>query len=291
MILEEATKEAFGYYASELTHGSNKPIIAVCELCGELKITTKHSYYTFCNSCSNILSDKFKGEKNPNYNGGKVKCTCLECGKKFEVDLSIIKAGYGKYCSRSCAAKGRHPSEKTRALMSTAKKGDKHPMFGRTGDKHPRFGKHHTEETKVLIRAALIGKHHTEETKALQSISAIKRMHNSPPAMTAPEKVFDAICKKYDLPFVCNVNAKQHIGNAIPDFIHINKKIIIEVFGNYFHSIWEGFKNLRYIQTVKGRTEQLKAEGYKCIVIWESDLMREDAEKFIIYKLHKEGVI
>lgn len=52
MILEEATKEAYGYYVSELKPQSVKPILAACELCGEFRVTTKNSYYTFCLSCS-----------------------------------------------------------------------------------------------------------------------------------------------------------------------------------------------------------------------------------------------
>lgn len=61
-MLEEATKEAFGYYASELTHGSNKPILAACETCGEFRVISKQSYRIFCNSCSMILGGKMKGK-------------------------------------------------------------------------------------------------------------------------------------------------------------------------------------------------------------------------------------
>ena len=35
MILEEATKEAFGYYASDIPPEKGKPIIASCEFCGK----------------------------------------------------------------------------------------------------------------------------------------------------------------------------------------------------------------------------------------------------------------
>jgi hypothetical protein len=61
MILEEATFEAFGYEVWELTHRSNKPLLAACELCGEFRITTKNAYHSFCKSCA-------KTDKNhPNY--------------------------------------------------------------------------------------------------------------------------------------------------------------------------------------------------------------------------------
>jgi hypothetical protein len=81
MILEDATKEAFGYYASELKSKSNKHILAACELCGEFRIARKDGYHTFCKSCirkgkhltkehkANLSAVK-RGEKNYNWQGG-----------------------------------------------------------------------------------------------------------------------------------------------------------------------------------------------------------------------------
>lgn len=61
MILEQETFEAFGYYPSDLTHGSDKYIIATCELCGKFRIIDNNMYRTFCNSCSQRLGRKQKG--------------------------------------------------------------------------------------------------------------------------------------------------------------------------------------------------------------------------------------
>ena len=113
-------------------------------------------------------------------------------------------------------------------------------------------------------------------------------MHNSRSDITKPEKAFKAICIKHNLPFVCNVVTSKNIGSAVPDFLHKTKKIAVEVFGDYWHGQWLGFKDIGYNQTVKGRKEQLKAEGYKCIIFWESDLMREKADKFVLRELRKE---
>jgi group I intron endonuclease len=59
---------------------------------------------------------------------------------------------------------GLKHSKETLALMREAKKGDKHPMFGRTGDKHPMFGilgeNHH-----------FYGKNHTPETLTKLSLA------------------------------------------------------------------------------------------------------------------------
>jgi G:T-mismatch repair DNA endonuclease (very short patch repair protein) len=196
---------------------------------------------------------------------------------------------------------GTPMSEEQKALI----KGDKNPNYkgGPIKRNCPECGKefevplceikrgHGKYCSRLCATKAYKGKKHTDESKALMSVSAIKRMHNSPLDMTAPEKRFESICEKHNLPFACNVNAKQNIGNAIPDFIHISKKIIVEVFGNHWHSIWSGFKGLTYNKTFEGRIEQLKKEGYKCIVIWESDLMREDSEKYVMHLMNKEGLI
>ena len=51
MIFEDATKEAFGYYASELKPKSNCLIVSACILCGEIKVIAKQNYKRFCRSC------------------------------------------------------------------------------------------------------------------------------------------------------------------------------------------------------------------------------------------------
>lgn len=51
MILEQETHEAFGYYPSDLSHGSHKKIIAVCDGCGIVRVTSKNRYHSLCKSC------------------------------------------------------------------------------------------------------------------------------------------------------------------------------------------------------------------------------------------------
>jgi G:T-mismatch repair DNA endonuclease (very short patch repair protein) len=108
--------------------------------------------------------------------------------------------------------------------------------------------------------------------------------------MTKPEKIFKSICINNNLPFHFVGDGTLWLGNANPDFIHNTKKIVVEVFGDYFHSPLLNRK-LRDTSTMEGRQKQLKKEGYKCIFIWESDLKREDAEAFVIYILKKEKAI
>lgn len=65
--------------------------------------------------------------------------------------------------------KGRLVSEGTRKRMSEAKRGQKHPLFGRRGINSPRYGKIHTQVTRDRIKKSLkgkfVGKYVSEETK------------------------------------------------------------------------------------------------------------------------------
>ena len=98
--------------------------------------------------------------------------------------------------------------------------------------------------------------------------------------------VYASVVVKHNLPFHFTGDGKIWIGNANPDFIHNTHKVVVEIFGDYWHSpLLNG--NIRYTGTLEGRRNQLKREGYKLIVLWESDLKRKDAEAFILYTLAK----
>ena len=251
MILEDATFEAFGYYPSALKPQSTKRILACCDICGEFKITSKNVYYTLCRSCS------LKGH------------TVTEETKR-------------KICEGN---KGKTVTDEVKRKISKAHKG----LLA--GDKHPQW-----KGGKVERICKVCGKiFYTKQCQVKNgygnycsySCSTKEQRHNAKPEKTAPEKAFEDICKKYALPFTFVGDGSFWLGNANPDFVHNTKKIAVEVFGDYWHGQLVN-RNVRKVQTVEGRKEQLKAEGYKCIVFWESDLMRENADKFVLRELRKE---
>ena len=118
MILEDATHEAYGYYPRDLKPKSNKRILAACDSCGKVRVTSKADYRTLCLSCS-TKNDEVRrknslvhiglqaGEKNGNWKGGLVKRICEFCGKGFYTKSNEIKKGWVIYCNQSCAAKAR----------------------------------------------------------------------------------------------------------------------------------------------------------------------------------------
>lgn len=147
MILEEATFEAYGYYAQDLKPQSNKPIWAACELCGRFKATRKSHYYTLCPSCS--------AKERRHLEESNQKISKALTGKKLseETKRKISKANkgensymYGKTpwnkgiprsdeCKEkiSKANKGKHPSDETRCKLSEANRGSNNSNYGRRG--------------------------------------------------------------------------------------------------------------------------------------------------------------
>jgi len=135
-ILEQETYEQFGYYPSELKPHSRKKILAACDGCGKVRITSKNQYRSLCNSCCQ------KGEKNPMFGmTGEKNPMFGMTGEKNPM--------FGKHHSEeirrllSEAKKGKHHSEEHRRNNSEAHKGlqagENHPMFGMTGEKAPNW--------------------------------------------------------------------------------------------------------------------------------------------------------
>lgn len=115
MINENTTFALYDYYPSELRPNSVKKIIATCNKCDKVRETTKNAYRDLCRSCSR---------------GGRAIVKCDNCGKKIEKDPSAVRKN--NFCNYKC--KGEWESENKR---------DKN---------HPCFGRHHTDESKQLIR-------------------------------------------------------------------------------------------------------------------------------------------
>lgn len=145
-----------------------------------------------------------------------------------------------------------------RRSLSDALKGERNPMYGRKGENHPLFG--------------------------------VQKHQKFPTHHTKPELAFEAICKKNNLPFKYIGDGSFWIGGINPDFIHLTKKIVVEVFG-WHHDELQRHCKVRYSQTYHGRKKILKKYGYKMIVFWQDDLDREDAEARVVSVLEKEGII
>jgi G:T-mismatch repair DNA endonuclease (very short patch repair protein) len=134
-------------------------------------------------------------------------------------------------------------------------------------------------------------RHHSEEAK--QKMREARKDVRFPTHHTKPEIIFEQFCEQDTLPF-------KHTGDGLfwiegkpainPDFIHLTKKIVVEIF-SYWHDPLRRHCKVRYSATYEGRKKILKKRGWKLIVFWQEDLEREDAEAFVLATLKREGVI
>jgi very-short-patch-repair endonuclease len=260
MILEEETFREFGYISSELKPQSCKKILASCDDCGKVRILRKDGYHAICKSCSQ------KGEKN----------------HMFGTHLSEEMKKKLREARNRSTVFGNPRSEETKQKISEAHKGkklsDEHKRKigeAERGERNHNYGKHPSEETREKMREA-------------------RKHQKFPKQHTKPERIWqEIVIDKHSLPFKYTGDGSFWIGKkpAInPDFIHLTKKIAVEIF-SWHHNELQRHCKVRYSQTYEGRKKILKKRGYKMIVFWQEDLMREDAEAFVLSELRKEGVI
>lgn len=78
----------------------------------------------------------------------KIECVCLQCGKKSYRYPSVLKKGYGNFCSQSCATTYRNIHDNPSKRPEVRKKisehhadvsGENNPMHGIKGKESPNY--------------------------------------------------------------------------------------------------------------------------------------------------------
>ena len=68
-------------------------------------------------------------------------------------------------------------------------------------------------------------------------------------------------------------DGKRIVAGKCPDFVHTSRPLLIELFGDYWHS--EEITGVPKEQHEKERIQLFESKGYRCLVVWECAL--EDA--------------
>jgi len=143
-------------------------------------------------------------------------------------------------------------------------------------------GRHNSPNTEFTSeRLKLLWKDPNYRNKVIKNSRKIRRP-------TSPEVKFIEVCEKYNLPFVYTGSGKRTVvvGNRVPDFVHRDKKVVVEILGTYWHSPLVNHK-LRWDRTAPVILDSYRKNGWKCILIWDYEL--ED-EKSVVGKL-KEVIV
>lgn len=259
-----------------------------CDNCGkplerypyEIK---KHKHH-FCNrGCFHQWrSEHMRGANNTHWQGGNRKLVCDYCGKIIEKKRCSIKDHKHHFCNHVCV--GRWQAEHLRGKNSpTWQGGTRKTICGyceKTVEKSPDQIKNHKDH--FCNREC----HRLWQLEHPKKIGRIEKP-------TRPERIFQGICKKNDLPFRYVGDGQLWIGKGKkmnPDFIETNgKKICVEIMGAWWHTRLLNQK-VREDALQPYREKHYKRYKWQPIFIWDTDILRKDAETFILGALKKEGI-
>ena len=263
-----------GIFCSSVCHhlyarGKNNPrykekLMAKCKQCGkELSFNPCFARTKkFCSQkCKQLWERQWsKGSKNPNWKGGNIQGICQWCNKPFE----MYRWQHRKYCSIACKAKAQGLQErKYRTCTNCGKLFHKKRVLGRKryfcsykcmgiynkGKNNPFYQKKFSRESLMKI---------------------LNKVHARP---NNPERMLMELMEKHDLPFRYVGGGNLIIGGKNPDFIDsLEKRKVIELFGNYWHSPLFRPKKLRPTMTYGAISRHYAEHGYGCLIIWEGEL-------------------
>ncbi len=189
---------------------------------------------------------------------------------------------------------GRKASDETREKLSLSHKGQKPWNTGRhwskehkeilslahAGQISPNKGIPLPEELKERLREAAINRwaNLSDEEKKNHLNSILKGQLKRPNKL---EQQLISIIESNKLPYKYVGDGQFILGGKNPDFLNVNgKKQLIELFGTYWHDVFD----------VARRKEYFASYGFDTLVIWEEEMADIDAVISKIKKFSRERV-
>lgn len=199
----------------------------------------------------------------------KVLCAC-NCGEKIPCTQTYVYGHSSRVNTKKSAAwlaRGRNyywanltKKEKERKAKALSIRTKHHWKIGSYADQ-PRKLRTRWENLSEKERAKLI-RTAREATKA--------KPNN-------PEKKLATILDRFfPRQFRLNVSGKIVVNGRVPDFVHAKKKVLVEMFGHYWHGEFTGVDERK---NEKARKAYFQKSGFNTAVIWENDLKDEQLVK------------
>lgn len=105
MIDEERTLEEYGYVSTDLSHGSHKPVIVICDFCGKefIRIKKESDGKRYCSrDCKHkYISKNYSGSNSKGWIP-RVVNVCEQCN--MEYDVVKYRSEKSRFCSIECKA-------------------------------------------------------------------------------------------------------------------------------------------------------------------------------------------
>ncbi len=236
----------------------------ICEQCGKERFLPP-SIAEIRRFCSRMCAGKWqsennKGEKNHNWRGGDVTRICKWCDKEFKAPERKVRKGRALYCSYECYG----IAQRTKPIKICK---NCNQAFWKKGNKYfcskKCTGEYHTGENNPFYR----GKFSKEAIRKI-----LRAVHKTPNLLEAKAM---SLIRDNDLPFKYVGSGEIIIGGKCPDFIHLNDRKIIEVFGDYWHDPVK--RDVRPSSTYEGTMEHYEKHGYECLILWEKEFKSSEA--------------
>jgi very-short-patch-repair endonuclease len=187
---------------------------------------------------------------------------------------------------------GRHHTDISKKQMSESGKKKKLSEAHKKKIGEKSKGRKWSLETRDKMKKARVGWHHKIETKQKQS-ELLKKLWRDPEYIkkqlnshnifpNKPETVIiDVLSEQLPNMWKFSGDFSVWVDGKNPDFVNENEKLIIEMFGDF----WHGEKHRRHnysdfstnYEHELQRIQHFEKNGYRCLVIWEHEL--ENIEK------------
>lgn len=195
-------------------------------------------------------------------------CPCAICRAKR-------REPHAADCScASCRSKrgdspflGHHHTEAAKACMGESTKGDLCPAKKDSARKknsefHKNLPLDLREKQRIVMRRLW------QDPEFVQ-----KQMRARQVAENNSEKLLESFLVQFP-GFAFVGDGKKIISGKCPDFVNEDQNLIIELFGDYWHS--QAVTGIPEEQHVQERIQHFKNRGYRTLVIWEHELLFPD---------------
>lgn len=309
------SKECLSKWKSEFYKGKNNPSynskMVNCDFCGKQlekpNNIIERNKHNFCDNTCKIGWQKKSQQKenNFNYKGGNIECVCECCSKTYDVVPS--RKNKTRFCSKECQLQFLNQNKHS-IKVSCDYCGKEIIKFPSKIHEHnfcnlQCLGKWNGERTsqKVKKYCTICGKEYlTSHPLAEKSVVCSRKCHNiwyseiyskTPEAIEKKLKWLsnmkntdtkpEVMVKEYLLKNKINFIHQYPILNYIADFYLPDTNLIIEVFGDYWHSnplfYGNNKKPLGKIQLKIKNRDKKKIYDYKgnninYIILWENDI-------------------